>query len=157
VAAERDPRRGLARREALLKGDMQNLAGGFPFSSSGTDSQNVDQKTATGASLITNIAQRSIDLAKQQVDKAWSEVGQQRMILNQQFIREPTVAPVLGVDDEERSTSSARAPPGRLRLRARARADALMKQEEQASAQALIQSSRPRADPRRCRRRAWRR
>lgn len=125
--------------EALLKGDMQNLAGGFPFSS-GTDSQNVDQKTATGAALITNIAQRSIDLARQQVDQSLGRIGDQRMILNQQFIREPTVAPALGVDDEEElHVIFPELLAGDFDFEIEASSDTLMRQEEQASAQGLIQ------------------
>ena len=125
--------------EALIKGDLQNLAGGFPFSS-GTDSQNVDQQTATGASIITNIAQKSIDTAKQQVYIAWGDVGHQRMVLNQQFIREPQIAPVLGVDNEEQlHVIEPQLLSGDFDFEIEAVPDALMRQEEQASAQALIQ------------------
>jgi hypothetical protein len=126
-------------REALLKGDMQNLAGGFPFSS-GSDSQFVDQKTATGASLVSNIAQRGLDLQKQQLYSAWEAIGNQRMVLNQQFIREPQVAPVLGIDSQE--TLEVIWPEllaGDFEFQLEAVPDAAMKQEEQASAQALLQ------------------
>ena len=125
--------------EALIKGDIQQLAGGFPFSS-GTDSQVVDQKTATGASIVTSIAQRSIDLQKQQVYYGWEHIGQQRMILNQQFIREETAAPVLGLDDEEELVEILpELLHGDFDFNLEAMPDALMKQEEQASAQALLQ------------------
>jgi hypothetical protein len=125
--------------EALIKGDLQNLAGGFPFSS-GTDSQVVDQKTATGASIVTSIAQRSIDLHKQQVYHAWEDIGQQRLILNQQFIREETAAPVIGLDDEEELVEIIpELLQGDFNFTLEPIPDALMKQEEQASAQALLQ------------------
>lgn len=126
--------------EALLKGDMQNLAGGFPFSS-GTDSQNVDQKTATGASIITNIAQRSIDLAKQQVDQAMQDIGEQRMVLNQQFIREPTIAPAIGTGDvgDEIHVILPEILQGDYDFDLEPSSDPLMKQEEQASANGLAQ------------------
>ena len=125
--------------EALIKGDMQNLAGGFPFSS-GTDSQFVDQKTATGASIVTQLAQKSIDVAKQASYAAWEEIGQQRMILNQQFIRTPTVAPVLGVDDEEElKIIMPELLAGDFNFEIEPIADALAKQQEQASSQALYQ------------------
>ena len=87
-------------REGLLKGDMQNLAGSFPFSS-GAESQTVDQKTATGASLVTGLAQRSIDLAKQPVFEALEDIGNDKLVLNNQFITEPTAASVIGADGEE--------------------------------------------------------
>lgn len=125
--------------ESLLKGDMQNLAGGFPFSS-GTDSQNVDQKTATGAALITNIAQRSIDLAKQQVDQSMQEIGEQRMVLNQQFIREPTIAPAIGSDNiDEIHVILPEILQGDYDFELEPSSDPLMKQEEQASANGLAQ------------------
>ena len=125
--------------EALIKGDMQNLAGGFPFSS-GTDSQFVDQKTATGASIVTQLAQKSIDVAKSASYAAWEQVGQQRMILNQQFIRLPTVAPVLGVDNqEELAVIMPELLAGDFNFEIEPIADALAQQQEQASAQALYQ------------------
>jgi len=125
--------------EALLKGDMQNLSGGFPFSS-GTDSQVVDQKTATGASIVTNIAQRSIDMSKASMLRAWEKVGQQRIILNQQFIRTPTAAPVLGLDGEEEiAIVMPEILQGDFNFEIEALPDAARKQEEQASAQALYQ------------------
>ncbi len=126
-------------REGLIKGDMQNLAGGFPFSS-GTDSQFVDQKTATGASIVSSIAQKSMDLAKRELYKAIRKIGKQRMILNQQFIREPQVAPVLGLDNEQQlEVIMPELLQGDFDFKMEPIPDSLMKQEEQASAQALIQ------------------
>lgn len=126
-------------REGLLKGDLQNLAGGFPFAS-GTDSQTVDQKTATGASLVSSLAQRSVNLAKQQVTQAWGRVGEQRMRLNMQFVREPEVVPVVGLGGQD---SIHIVEPmllhGDFDFIAEPSSDALMKQEDQAAAQALLQ------------------
>src|SRR3990167_5035451 len=130
-------------REALIKGDMQTLAGGFPFSS-GTDSQFVDQKTATGASIVSSLAMRSLNLAKKQLYTAWEEIGEQRMILNQQFIREPLVAPVLGLDSEEQlEVIWPELLQGDFQFQLEPIPDALMKQEEQAAAQALIAAVLP--------------
>lgn len=126
-------------REGLIKGDMQNLAGGFPFSS-GTDSQFVDQKTATGASIVSNLAQRSMDMSKQQIYAAWKKIGEQRMVLNQQFIREPVVAPVVGLDDEaELQVIWPELLAGDFEFTLEPMPDMAMKQEEQASANALLQ------------------
>lgn len=126
-------------REALIKGDMQNLSGGFPFSS-GTDSQFVDQKTATGASIVSNLAQRSMDLAKQQLYSAWEQIGNQRVILNQQFMRAPEVVPVLGLDSEEQlEVIWPELLQGDFAFELEPMPDAFMKQEEQAAAQALMQ------------------
>lgn len=127
-------------REALLKGDMQNLAGGFPFSS-GTDSQYVDQKTATGASIVTNLAQRGLDLHKQQLYAAYEDIGQQRMDLNQQFIRTPQVVPILGLDDEQEMIEiMPELLSGDFRFELEPMPDAMMRQEEQAAAMALLQT-----------------
>lgn len=127
--------------ESLLKGDLQNLAGGFPFSS-GTDSQVVDQKTATGASIVTSIAQRAINLSKEQLRYAVEEIIAQRVILNCQFVREPTLVPVAGEDDEElielimpemlQGDFDCKIEPG---------SNALMRAEEQAAANAMLQVS----------------
>lgn len=123
--------------EALIKGDMQNLAGGFPFSS-GADSQFVDQKTATGASIVTQLAQKSIDNQKQAAYEAWEKIGTQRMVLNQQFIRTPTIAPVLGIDDvEEMQLILPELLAGDFNFEIEPIADALAKQQDQASSQAL--------------------
>ena len=125
-------------REALIKGDMQNLAGGFPFSS-GSDSQFVDQKTATGASIVTNLAQRSLDMAKQQLRDSYEDIGQQRMDLNQQFIREPFVVPILGLDDEqELEEIMPELLSGDFRFTLDPLPDAMIRQEEQAAAMALV-------------------
>lgn len=125
--------------EALIKGDMQNLAGGFPFSS-GTDSQFVDQKTATGASIVTQLAQKSIDTQKAASYHAWEKIGHQRMVLNQQFIRTPTVAPVLGLDgEEELAVIMPELLAGDFSFEIEPIADALAKQQDQASSQALYQ------------------
>jgi hypothetical protein len=86
-------------REGLLKGDMQNVAATFPFSS-GAESQTVDQKTATGASIVSNLAQRSIDMAKQPAYDAWEDIGQQRTILNGQFVSEEMLVDVVGLKGE---------------------------------------------------------
>jgi len=125
--------------ESIIKGDLQNLAGGFPFTSS-TESQTVDQKTATGASIVTNIAQRSINLAKTEVYRAWEQVGYQRMVLNQQFIREVTVAPLIGLDGQrEFQLILPELLAGDYDFILEPISDTLMKQEEQASANALMQ------------------
>lgn len=125
--------------EQLFKGDLQNLAGGFPFSS-GADSGNVDQTTATGASLVTGLAQRSVNLAKARIRIAFSDIGEQRLVLNQQFIREPMVVPVLGVDDAEILHEIwPEILAGDYTITQEITSDAATKQEEQASAQAQLQ------------------
>lgn len=124
--------------EALIKGDLQTLAGGFPFAS-GAESMTIDQKTATGASIVSSLAQRSIDLAKQQAYKAIQEIGMQRLLLTQQFVRAPQVVPVLGLDNvEEIKTIWPEILQGDFSFEIEPIPDAVMKQQEQASAQGLL-------------------
>jgi hypothetical protein len=126
-------------REGLLKGDMQNVAATFPFSS-GAESQTVDQKTATGASIVSNLAQRSIDMAKQPVYEAISDIGQQRLLLNQQFIREEMAIPVLGLDGKEQYEELLpEILAGEYHYELEPMPDALSKQAEQAKATAMMQ------------------
>jgi hypothetical protein len=62
------------------------------------------------------------------------------MILNQQFIREPSVVPVLGIDNEEQlKIVMPELLQGDFEFESQPIADAVMKQENQASATALIQ------------------
>ena len=126
-------------REALLKGDMQNVAATFPFSS-GAESQTVDQKTATGASIVSQLAQRSIDMAKQPAYEAISDIGQQRLILNQQFIRQEMAIPVLGLDGKEQYEELLpELLAGEYHYELEPMPDALAKQAEQAKATAMLQ------------------
>jgi hypothetical protein len=126
-------------REGILKGDMQNVAATFPFSS-GAESQTVDQKTATGASIVSNLAQRSIDMAKQPVYDMWEDIGNDRIVLNQQFISEEMAIPVLGLDGKE---SYEEILPellgGDYEYEQEPIPDALIKQQEQAKATGLLQ------------------
>lgn len=125
--------------EALIKGDMQNLASTFPFTS-GAESQTVDQKTATGASIVTSIAQRSIDASKQPVMRAWDEILNQHVILNQQFIREAIAAVVPGEDDEDKiEIIEPHMLVGDYEWETEAQPSSFVKQEKQAQAQAMLQ------------------
>jgi hypothetical protein len=126
-------------REGLIKGDMQNLAATFPFSS-GAESQTVDQKTATGASIVSNLAQRSIDMAKQPVYDAWEDIGQQRTILNGQFIREATIVDVIGTGgDISYEEILPEILAGDFDYISEPIPDALSKQQESAKATAMMQ------------------
>ncbi len=125
--------------EALIKGDMQNLASTFPFSS-GAESQTVDQKTATGASIVTSLAQRSIDMAKQPVMRAWEAILNDWVLLNQQFILEAVAVAVPGEDDEDKvEIIVPEMLVGDYEFELEAMPSALMKQEKQAQGQALLQ------------------
>jgi len=73
--------------EALLKGDLQNMLGGLPMAG-GVNSGSVDQKTATGMSIITSIAQKLIGARKQHYSWAYSRVGELFLGTMGQMLRE---------------------------------------------------------------------
>ena len=76
--------------EELLKGDLQNLSGAVAYLSGASDSQ-IDQTTATGVSIIQNMATKRIMRMKQQILFALKRVGEQQIALNQQLLP-PNVA-----------------------------------------------------------------
>ncbi len=71
--------------EELLKGDLQNLSGAVGYLSGATNS-GIDQTTATGISIIQNMATKRIMRMKQQVLFALKRVGEQQISLNQQLL-----------------------------------------------------------------------
>ena len=76
--------------EELLKGDLQNLSGAVAYLSGASNSQ-MDQTTATGISIIQNMATKRIMRMKQQILFALKRVGEQQIALNQQLLP-PNVA-----------------------------------------------------------------
>ena len=85
--------------ESIIKQDMQNLAGGQPFTSTGQADQ-IGANTATEASLVTSLAQMAVKQMKTQIFYAYERIGCQRMYLNQQFIREPVYVEKIGLDQK---------------------------------------------------------
>jgi hypothetical protein len=83
--------------EALLKGDLQNMLGGLPMAG-GVNSGSIDQKTATGMSIITSIAQKLIQARKQHHMWAFSKVGQLFLGMMGQMIRQERVIPQMGAN-----------------------------------------------------------
>ena len=125
--------------QALLKGEMQNLAGSFPFSS-GTDSQTVDQKTATGASIVTSLAQRSIAAQKRQLYLSYQRMGQQFLELDQQYVREPVWVEVVGVDSQtEFEQILPEVLQGQFNFSMQPMTESMMRQEKRAEALAKFQ------------------
>lgn len=86
--------------ESQLLQQMQNLAGGQPFTST-SEANNIGANTATEAALVTNLAQMAIKQMKTQLFYSYERIGCQRMYLNQQFIREPfEILKQAGIDTE---------------------------------------------------------
>ena len=74
--------------EEMLKGDLQNITGavGYLSGASGTE---IDQTTATGISVISNMAAKRIIRMKQQIMFAMRRAGEQQIALNQQLLPGP--------------------------------------------------------------------
>lgn len=78
---------------------MQNLAGGYPFT---TTSEGASSSgTATQAALVTNIAQQATVRLKEQIAYAQERIGQKRTELNQQFLRTSIMVEQIGLDTEQ--------------------------------------------------------
>ena len=125
--------------EALLKGDLQNIMGGLPYSG-GTESQSIDQETATGMSIITSIAQRMIQARKQHYMWSYADLGKHFLLLYQQFLREDRVIRIAGPIGARRFKSiSALDLQGDFDVMIDVTGDSLMRQERRAEANALLQ------------------
>lgn len=81
--------------ESLLRGDIQNIMGGLPYTG-GAESQTIDQQTATGISIVTNIAQAILQKRKQRYLWAYEKIGGFFLSLNQQFLDEARVIELVG-------------------------------------------------------------
>lgn len=81
--------------EALLKGDLQNITSAAPFSS-GTQTATVDQKTATGASIVMNAAQGALAAKKFQAQQAMRQEANMRLKNCQQFFNPQYTLHVIG-------------------------------------------------------------
>lgn len=73
------------RAEALLKGDLQNVTSAAPFAG-GTDTATVDNKTATGASIVMSAAQQRMIAKKYQAQQGLKQEAAMRIKNCQQFI-----------------------------------------------------------------------
>ncbi|HET6315974.1 MAG TPA: hypothetical protein VFG86_05930, partial [Chloroflexota bacterium] len=124
--------------EALLKGDLQNIMGGLPFAS-GSESQTIDQQTATGVSIVTSIAQRLIQARKQHYLWAYAALGKHFLLLWQQFVRDERVVEVTGQRGADAfKTISPLEIQGDYDVLIDVTSDSLLRQERRAEAQALL-------------------
>lgn len=81
--------------EALIKGDLQNVTSAAPFAS-GAQSASVDQKTATGASIVMNAAQAQLAQKKYQAQFGLVRQATQRLKNCQQFYDGEKLVHILG-------------------------------------------------------------
>jgi hypothetical protein len=125
--------------ESLLMGQLQNLMGGMPYSS-GAQSTQVDQKTATGIQIITDIAQRVIENRKLAYQDAFVKMGMAFLDLMKQFMVEPRTVAILGKGG---ATAFVEIDPEKLQdafdVFYDIQGDSLNRQERRAEAQSLYQ------------------
>lgn len=81
--------------EALIRGDIQNVTGTSPFSS-GTESASMDQKTATGVSIVQNAAQQRLQAKKYQAQQGLKREANMRYKNVQQFISDTRLVHMVG-------------------------------------------------------------
>lgn len=125
--------------EALLKGELQNSTNNMPFAS-GANSGTIDQETATGVSIVTSLAQKSMSFQKQILYWAYERVGHQFLGLNQQFIQEDRLVAMIGQDGAQAFYQiAADALPGTYHVSLTPTTESLMRQERRAESQSLFQ------------------
>lgn len=86
-----------AERESLIKGDLQNVTSASPFAS-GSDTQTVENKTATGASIVMNAAQQRMIAKKYQAQQGLRQEANMRLKNCQQFITDDRLLHEVGED-----------------------------------------------------------
>lgn len=125
--------------EQLLKGDLQNVTAAAPFTS-GTETATVDQKTATGASIVMNAAQQSMAAKKWQFQKGLAREAEQRIKNLQQFITEDKLIHIVGHDGAVAFRSlTPRDIEGEYVVEIEPMGESLMRQERRAEALQLSQ------------------
>jgi hypothetical protein len=124
--------------EGLLRGDIQNVMGGLPFTG-GAESQTLNMNTATGVSIVTNIAQAILSRRKLQYQRAYGKMGQMFLELDQQFMDEERIVEVLG---EEGAKQFFEIGPldiqGVFDVALEVTGESMMRQERRAENQALV-------------------
>lgn len=71
--------------EGMIKQDLETLSAALPYLS-GASSTGIDNKTATGISIVQNLAQKRMLRKKQQINFAYRRGGCQQIKLNQQLL-----------------------------------------------------------------------
>jgi hypothetical protein len=81
----------------MLKGDLQTVTSATPFAG-GADSQTVDNKTATGASIVMSAAQQRMIFKKYCAQQGFRQEANMRLKNCQQFIDPKKLVHVIGPD-----------------------------------------------------------
>ncbi len=128
--------------EGMIKADLQNISGGAPFMS-GMDSGNqggIDQKTATGVSIVSNLAQKAMAARKINFVQAYEKMGSQWASMIQQFTKEPRAFRVAGKDSQDFiHAATPESIQGQFDVTIKVSNESSVKQERLAEAQAKLQ------------------
>lgn len=126
--------------EELLRGDMQNIVGGLPFAT-GAQSSTLDQQTATGVSIVTNLAQRRIAAKKQNFVISDSQIANQFIELDRQFVTAERFVEIVGPDGKSafQTINPEHWQDIDLKVKVEAMDESLVRQEKRAEAQAMLQ------------------
>lgn len=81
--------------QSLIRGDIQNVTGTTPFAS-GAESSSLDQKTATGVSIVQNAAQQRLQAKKYQAQMGLKDEANMRYKNLQQFISDVRLVHMVG-------------------------------------------------------------
>lgn len=126
-------------RESLLKGELQNIMGALPGSGN-VDSDTIDQKTATGMSIISSIAQQVIAARRTAYQRVFAQVGKAFLGLMQQFMLEPRTLSMLGPGGARIFTEiDPEKFQGAFDVTYDVQGDSMVRQERRAEAQTLYQ------------------
>lgn len=124
--------------EQMLRGDIRDVMGGLPFTGT-AESATVDQQTATGVSIITNIAQAILARRKRNHIRAFGRIGQHFLALSQQFLTDDRVITILGESGGRRYIEvNNRDLRGIFDVAVEFVGDSLMRQEKRAESGALL-------------------
>lgn len=125
--------------EALLRGDIQNVTGSSPFSA-GTESAALDQKTATGVSIVQSAAQQRLQFKKYQAQMGLKDEANMRYKNIQQFISDTRLVHILGeqgqIDFREVGVLEVQ---GEFLFELQPMSESMMRQEKRAEATQLAQ------------------
>jgi hypothetical protein len=125
--------------EALIRGDIQNVTGASPFAS-GTESAAMDQKTATGVSIVQNAAQQRLQSKKYQAQQGLRREANMRLKNCQQFIDDTRLVHTIGEDGAVSFREiGVLAIQGEFLVELEPMSESLMRQEKRAEAIQLAQ------------------
>lgn len=122
--------------EEMLKGDLQNITGAVGYLSGASNTQ-IDQTTATGISVISNMAAKRIIRMKQQIMYAMRRAGEQQLALNQQLLPGPVAVRIDREAEQDWKIVTPTDIQGQYDFRVEDANESLMRQERRAEALAF--------------------